>query len=104
MELAKQMTRYHATVNGQIPFTKEEETARNTEEANVLVELAADHLISVKIKRNNLLEESDWTQMPDSPLTDAEKTTWQTYRQALRDITSHANFPNLQDADWPTKP
>jgi hypothetical protein len=26
------------------------------------------------------------------------------YRQALRDITSHANWPNLTDADWPTKP
>lgn len=27
-----------------------------------------------------------------------------TYRQALRDITSHANWPNLNDDDWPTKP
>lgn len=26
------------------------------------------------------------------------------YRQALRDITDHANFPNLSDSDWPTKP
>ena len=27
-----------------------------------------------------------------------------TYRQALRDITSHANWPNLEADDWPTKP
>ena len=27
-----------------------------------------------------------------------------TYRQALRDITSHANWPHLNDDDWPTKP
>ena len=27
-----------------------------------------------------------------------------TYRQALRDITAHADFPNLDDDDWPTKP
>jgi hypothetical protein len=26
------------------------------------------------------------------------------YRQALRDITNHANWPNLNDEDWPTKP
>lgn len=26
------------------------------------------------------------------------------YRQALRDITSHANWPHLEEADWPTKP
>jgi len=31
----------------------------------------------------------------------AEQTA---YRQALRDITSHANWPHLEDADWPTKP
>ena len=29
---------------------------------------------------------------------------WLDYRQALRDITSHANFPYLDEADWPTKP
>jgi hypothetical protein len=27
-----------------------------------------------------------------------------TYRQALRDITTHADWPNLADSDWPTKP
>ena len=26
------------------------------------------------------------------------------YRQALRDITSHANWPYLNEADWPVKP
>lgn len=26
------------------------------------------------------------------------------YRQALRDITDHVNFPYLNDADWPVKP
>jgi hypothetical protein len=54
--------------------------------------------------RNQLLSDSDWTQMPDSPLTDEAKALWVTYRTALRDITSHANWPNLEDADWPTKP
>ena len=27
-----------------------------------------------------------------------------TYRQALRDITAHADFPYLVDSDWPVKP
>ena len=54
--------------------------------------------------RNQLLTESDWTQFNDSPLTDEEKALWVAYRTALRDITSHANWPNLSDADWPTKP
>jgi len=38
--------------------------------------------------------------LSDNTLT----TEMATYRQALRDITSHDNFPNLSDADWPTKP
>ena len=50
--------------------------------------------------RNGLLAETDYFALTDVTLT-AEMTT---YRQALRDITSHANWPNLNDDDWPTKP
>ena len=55
---------------------------------------------NVRKHRNNLLKETDWTALSDVTMS-AEMTT---YRQALRDITGHANFPYLQDADWPTKP
>lgn len=54
--------------------------------------------------RNSLLAESDWTQMPDSPLNDTQKTAWATYRQELRDLSGHSNWPFLLDNDWPTKP
>ncbi len=54
--------------------------------------------------RNQLLTDSDWTQMPDSPLTDEAKTSWATYRTALRDLPTHENWPLLEDADWPTQP
>jgi|11_taG_2_1085331.scaffolds.fasta_scaffold20873_2 hypothetical protein len=54
--------------------------------------------------RNQLLSDSDWTQLPDSALTDEAKALWVTYRSALRDLTAHENWPNLEDADWPTKP
>lgn len=60
-----------------------------------------DYLIErMRIARNDLLAASDWTQMSDSPLTDAKKTEWATYRQALRDFPSSwtpadtANFPD----------
>ena len=52
-------------------------------------------------RRNALLTESDWTQVADAPV---DATAWATYRQALRDITTHANWPNLSDDDWPVKP
>ena len=29
---------------------------------------------------------------------------WQTYRQALRDLPAHKNWPNLEETDWPTRP
>lgn len=60
--------------------------------------------ISNRVERDRLLSESDWTQGSDSPLSDADKALWATYRTELRDITSHDNWPELEDADWPTKP
>ena len=51
-------------------------------------------------KRSQLMAETDWWAMSDRTMT-AEQTA---YRQALRDITTHANWPNLQLDDWPTKP
>ena len=54
--------------------------------------------------RNQLLSDSDWTQMADSPLTDEAKALWVTYRTALRNLPAHENWPSLEEADWPTKP
>ena len=54
--------------------------------------------------RNDLLADSDWTQMNDSPLTNEDKTAWATYRQELRDISDLDAWPNLGDDDWPVAP
>lgn len=54
--------------------------------------------------RDNLLANSDWTQMPDSPLNNEEKTNWQTYRQELRDLFNNFTYTNLEDVNWPTPP
>ena len=54
--------------------------------------------------RNDLLADSDWTQMNDSPLTNEQKTAWATYRQELRDISDLDAWPNLGDDDWPVAP
>ena len=43
-------------------------------------------------KRNNKLIASDWTQMPDSPLSAEKKAEWATYRQALRDLRSNGQL------------
>ena len=53
------------------------------------------------MRRNAELAGTDWTQLADVALTDTQKQNYATYRQALRDITTHKNWPNLNDSDWP---
>jgi len=59
---------------------------------------------SNRTKRDGLLDDTDWTQMNDSPLTNEVKTAWATYRQELRGITDLDAWPNLEDDDWPVQP
>lgn len=63
---------------------------------------AFDHWVSLRTKRTNLLKACDWTQAPDSPLSDAKKTEWATYRQALRDVPTNTTDPKV--VVWPTEP
>ena len=55
--------------------------------------------IKVRAARNQLLTESDWTQVLDAPVN---KQAWSEYRQALRDITTQPAFP--WEIIWPIKP
>lgn len=55
---------------------------------------------SNRAKRDELLLETDRYGLSDMTMT-AEMTT---YRQALRDLPTHANWPSLGDDDWPVKP
>tara|TARA_R110000744_G_scaffold21830_1_gene56224 strand:+ start:223 stop:504 length:282 start_codon:yes stop_codon:yes gene_type:complete len=93
------MTRYHATSNGNIPFTAAEEAEWDVEEAEELA--GADDRAAAKVRedRNAKLVSSDWTQVADAPV---DQAAWATYRQVLRDIPSQTGFPNT--IDWPTEP
>lgn len=53
-------------------------------------------------ERNLKLTDSDWSQLPDAPLTTAEKTKWATYRQELRDLP--ANTVDPKNIIWPLQP
>jgi hypothetical protein len=53
----------------------------------------------IRLRRNELLKESDWTQVVDSP---TDKAVWATYRQSLRDITKQSSFPS--EVQWPIEP
>jgi hypothetical protein len=49
----------------------------------------------IRSQRNQMLKDSDWTQVADAPV---DKSVWATYRQALRDITTQADPFNI---NWP---
>jgi hypothetical protein len=56
-------------------------------------------------ERDRLLLESDYTQMPDSPLSDSKKAEWATYRTQLRNLPSnYDNDDDITNVTWPTKP
>jgi hypothetical protein len=59
----------------------------------------AEQAQNVRSLRNQFLNNSDWTQVADAPV---DKAVWATYRQALRDISTQAEFPN--NVTWPTQP
>tara|TARA_B100000945_G_scaffold151218_1_gene121321 strand:- start:52 stop:423 length:372 start_codon:yes stop_codon:yes gene_type:complete len=77
-----------------------------------LIELkAAEPARLVREIRDRLLAESDWTQNRDVVLLN--DTTWQQYRQDLRDLPASASFTPSLDSNgrldmssvtWPTKP
>jgi len=59
----------------------------------------ADRATIMRQQRNDKLKDCDWTQIADST---ADKPTWATYRQALRDITAQSGFP--WTVTWPETP
>jgi hypothetical protein len=54
---------------------------------------------SVRAKRNELLAQSDYTQLADAP---GNATAWASYRDALRNLPTRSGFPWTMT--WPTKP
>jgi hypothetical protein len=58
-----------------------------------------DITVLSRVRRNNLLLASDWTQVADAPV---DKAAWATYRQELRDISTQEGFPWA--VVWPTQP
>jgi len=68
--------------------------------------IPVDYTEWMRRRRDLLLTGSDWTQGADSPLSDAKKAEWQTYRQALRDLPASFSgaITSKDDVTWPTRP
>ena len=91
---------------------KPTKTEMDTLLANLDTLIGTPLMRELRRHRNYRLQECDWTQGVDSPLSDSKKAEWQTYRQALRDITkTHVpsvvvgtTLLDINAVPWPTKP
>ena len=92
------MARHH-NINGEhIPFTAEEEVARDAEEAAWAAGETDRVWASIRTQRNTLISATDWRVLPDQPVSQP----WLDYRQALRDLPANTTDP--ANPTWPTMP
>lgn len=59
------------------------------------------HAAFQRLRRNYLLSASDWTQLPDTPLTAEEVIAWRRYRELLRALPNAEGWPYVQ---FPAEP
>ena len=92
------MPNYHATSEGNVPFTAEEEVQWAAEQAAWAAGANERKAAEVRTERNAKITACDWRVLPDVSNSDV----WKTYRQALRDIPAQSGFPN--NVTWPDAP
>lgn len=63
---------------------------------------AAYTLDDVRAQRDALLSASDYTQLPDMPLSTEIRAAWASYRQALRDLPG--TYADASEIAWPVAP
>lgn len=93
------MPNFHATSEGNVPFTEEEEVQWAAEQAAYAAGANTRKAAEVRAERNAKLAATDWTQITDAT---ADKAAWAVYRMTLRDITEQAGFP--WTITWPDAP
>ena len=85
-------------------MTAEEQAAYDARQVTPLSALNQS-LSDLRENRNKLLQECDWIELNNAPLTSSKKTEWQTYRTKLRDITNGLDtLDKVKAVTWPTKP
>ena len=94
------MSEYTHLINGkEIPFTEEEETARDAEEKAWSDAKTTRQLAEIRRIRNEKLSETDYLAMSDNTMPDNIKT----WRQSLRDLpqnnTTEAEYDALLARD-----
>ena len=62
-------------------------------------------ILELRLRRDLMLADTDWTQLPDSPLSDSAKNEWQEYREKLRNLPSeNEDILDIDDVSFPAPP
>lgn len=96
------MTNYHATAEGNIPFTAEEEAEWAAEQAAWAAGANDRKASEIRTERNTKLAATDWWVSKAAEVKAAVPADQRTYRQQLRDITEQSGFP--YNIVWPEQP
>ena len=59
---------------------------------------------ALRLERDNKLMASDWTQLPDVPLSSPVVMQWRVYRQELRNFPELVEIAGWRYANWPDPP
>ena len=92
------MSNYHATSEGNIPFTAQEEAEWEAGRTAWIAGVLDRKAEQVRAERNAKIAACDWRVLPDVLNGDV----WKVYRQALRDVPNQAGFPD--NVVWPVEP
>jgi hypothetical protein len=99
-------SRTQKIVTGELPeWVESEDGPGRYEIVHTIVEKTAEEVArdaeaeasTVRETRNELLKDTDYYALSDVEMPESVAT----YRQALRDLSAHPNFPYLNPEDWP---
>ena len=92
-------------------YTRRVTDMTSEERAAVVTAANAEVATRNRAERDKRLSACDWVVTKALESGGAVPSAWSTYRTALRNITAHANWPNLSSpdmdgsgGDWPTEP
>jgi hypothetical protein len=89
----------HDMIDGvAVPFTPEQEAARDAEEAAWVSGTNDRAFVALRRERDQLLHDTDWWASSDLSMSEDQTT----YRQSLRDLPE--NTPDPTSVTWPVAP
>ena len=96
--------------NGEVYIRRVVELTTDEKAAKTAAAIAETKLRN-RAERDKRLADCDWVVIKALEAGTSVASDWVTYRTALRDITSHSNWPDLEypdmdgtGGDWPTSP